>query len=164
MSNRREFLKKTAASAAFAAFGGKVDGLSAKSVEVPAPKADMDVFITDASRRHQSGPTLHWIQGQPAAAATTITVDPGAKAQPILGFGGAFTDAACYVISQMPQAARATLLNELFGAKEMALSVCRICIGSSDYSRNVFSYDEGPPDPELARFSIEHDREYILPT
>lgn len=164
MSNRREFLKKTAASAAFAAFSGKVGGLSAKSAEGPAPKPDIDVFITDASRRHQSGPTLHWTQGQPAVAATTITVNPGAKAQPILGFGGAFTDAACYVISQMPQAAREKLLNELFGAKEMALSVCRICIGSSDYSRNVFSYDEGTPDPELTRFSIEHDREYILPT
>src|SRR5260370_32558734 len=45
----------------------------------------------------------------------------------------------------------------------MALSVCRVCVGSSDYATSAYSYDEGGPDPELSRFSIAHDREYILP-
>ena len=45
----------------------------------------------------------------------------------------------------------------------MGLSVCRTCIGSSDYSTKLYSFDEGEPDPELTRFSIDHDREYILP-
>src|SRR6185369_4720668 len=27
----------------------------------------------------------------------------------------------------------------------------------------AYSFDEGEPDPELSRFSIDHDREYILP-
>src|SRR6202007_517109 len=46
---------------------------------------------------------------------------------------------------------------------EMGLSVGRIGVGASDYSTKLYSYDEGEPDPDLARFSIEHDREYILP-
>src|SRR5262249_39057484 len=37
-------------------------------------------------------------------------------------------------------------------------------MGSSDYSRELFSYDEGDPDPEMQRFSIEHDKAYVLPT
>jgi len=45
----------------------------------------------------------------------------------------------------------------------MGLSTGRICVGSSDYSTKVYSYDDGEPDPDLTRFSIEHDREYILP-
>jgi glucosylceramidase len=45
----------------------------------------------------------------------------------------------------------------------MGLNVCRTCIGSSDYSTKVYSYDEGEADPELKRFSIEQDRQYILP-
>lgn len=45
----------------------------------------------------------------------------------------------------------------------MNLNVCRTCIGASDYSTKVYSFDEGDPDPELRRFSIDHDREYILP-
>jgi glucosylceramidase len=46
----------------------------------------------------------------------------------------------------------------------MALNVCRTCIGSSDYSRSVYTFDESDqPDPELKKFSIDHDRAYILP-
>ena len=97
----------------------------------------------------------------PSPSPEAIIIDPSKKAQPILGFGAALTDAACYVISQLPEAARASLLNDLFSPKEMAFNACRICIGSSDYSRNVFSYDEGAPDPELERFFIAHDRTYI---
>ena len=51
-----------------------------------------------------------------------------------------------------------------FAPGEMALNVCRTCIGASDYSRNAFTYDESTePDPELKKFSIGHDVEYILP-
>ena len=42
-------------------------------------------------------------------------------------------------------------------------SVSRLCLGSSDYATKAYSYDDGDPDPELRRFSIDHDREYILP-
>ena len=43
--------------------------------------------------------------------------------------------------------------------------MARTCIGSSDYSKNVYSYDDTPePDPELKHFSVEHDRAYILPS
>jgi glucosylceramidase len=45
----------------------------------------------------------------------------------------------------------------------MCLSVCRTCIGSSDYATTLYSYDDGAPDPTLARFSIAHDQQYILP-
>jgi glucosylceramidase len=47
----------------------------------------------------------------------------------------------------------------------LRLSVGRKCIGSSDYSRYAYSYDDSTdPDPELVGFSIDHDREYILLT
>ncbi|HXB54076.1 MAG TPA: glycoside hydrolase family 30 beta sandwich domain-containing protein [Vicinamibacteria bacterium] len=92
-----------------------------------------------------------------------MILEPAQAAQPILGFGAAFTDAACYVIGEMPEAARDALLQELFDPKQMGLSVCRTCIGSSDYARKVYSYDEGEPDPQLKRFSIDGDREFVLP-
>lgn len=90
-------------------------------------------------------------------------LDPGKQFQEMLGFGAAFTDAACYMFHQLPDSARDPLLHELFHPAGMGLSVCRTCIGSSDYSTELFSYDEGDPDPELKRFSIEHDRAYVLP-
>ena len=45
----------------------------------------------------------------------------------------------------------------------MGLSVCRTCVGSSDYSTEIFSYNEGEPDLEMQRFSLAHDRPYVLP-
>ena len=163
MPNRREFLRGTAVATAFAALSPQAGSASSVLSEMPAPKQDVEVFITDGSRRHQRASSPRWSEVRGASTGSTLVIDPAKKSQPILGFGAALTDAACYVISRLPDAARRDLLNDLFAPKEMAFSVCRICIGSSDYSRNVFSYDEGAPDPQLTRFSIEHDREYILP-
>jgi len=81
----------------------------------------------------------------------------------MLGFGAAFTDAACYMFNQLSASAREPLFHDLFHPSEMGLSVCRTCMGSSDYSTEVFSYDEGEPDPEMKRFSIAHDQAYVLP-
>ena len=83
----------------------------------------------------------------------------------MLGFGAALTDAACYMLSRLHESERAALMHELFDPNEMAMNVCRTCIGSSDYSRSVYSFDESDQeDPELTKFSIDHDKAYILPT
>jgi glucosylceramidase len=82
----------------------------------------------------------------------------------MLGFGAAMTDASCFVLSQLTESEREPLMQDLFAPDAMGLNVCRTCIGSSDYSRTVYSFDDGPePDPEMRRFSIEHDKAYILP-
>jgi glucosylceramidase len=123
----------------------------------------VQVWATYRDRRHAQAAPLAW---KPATEATpdAIVLDPGATRQEILGFGAALTDAACYVLSQIPQVQREELMHELFAPGEMALNVCRTCIGSSDYSRTAYSFDESPePDPELKKFSIDHDKAYILP-
>ncbi len=57
------------------------------------------------------------------------------------------------------------MLAELFAPTGLRLSVCRTCIGSSDYSASLYSFDESSePDPDLKHFTIEHDRGTILPT
>jgi glucosylceramidase len=125
--------------------------------------SDIDVRVTSPGNRYASAPPLQWRRASIKPGAHAVILEPGQAAQPILGFGAAFTDAACYVMGEMPEAAREALLQELFDPKQMGLNVCRTCIGSSDYARNVHSYDEGEPDPELKRFSIDSDRAYILP-
>lgn len=93
-----------------------------------------------------------------------IYLDPAQRCQEILGFGGAFTDASCYLLSRLSPERRQSLLSELYGPTGLRLSIGRTCIGSSDYSRNAYTYDDSPqPDPELKQFSIDHDRAYILP-
>jgi glucosylceramidase len=120
--------------------------------------------VTDTTRKFAVAPSLNWRSAAGAPRKSeAITLDPGKTSQKYLGIGGAFTDAACYMFNQLSVSAREQLFHEMFDPSEMGLSVGRICIGSSDYSTKVYSYDEGEPDPELKRFSIEHDRTYILP-
>ena len=107
---------------------------------------------------------MQWRSGAAPANAETVELNPNERFQQILGFGAAFTDAACYMFHQLPEAARGALFHELFHPSEMALSVCRTCIGASDYSTELYSFDEGEPDPDLRRFSVDHDKAYLLPT
>jgi glucosylceramidase len=92
-----------------------------------------------------------------------LVLDPAKRFQDVLGFGAAFTDAACYTFNRLDAPAREKLFHELFHPSEMGLNVCRTCMGASDYSTELFSYDEGEPDPEMKRFSVAHDKAYVLP-
>jgi glucosylceramidase len=67
------------------------------------------------------------------------------------------------MLSQLAPSQRQRLFDEFFNPAQMCLTVCRLCIGSSDYSTGMYSYDEGPADPTLSRFSIDRDRQYLIP-
>ena len=119
------------------------------------------MWVTDPQSRCAPSQAVTWRRG--TSSEPGIVLDPSKKFQTILGFGAAFTDAACYMFNQLREPEREALFHEMFHSSEMGLNVCRTCMGASDYSTKVYSYDEGEPDPNLARFSVEHDREYILP-
>jgi glucosylceramidase len=95
-------------------------------------------------------------------------VDDGEQYQSIVGFGAAFTDAATYLIEKkMTAAQRHALLTDLFSPTDgLGLGFMRMTMGSSDFSRSDWSYDDVPAgrtDPTLAHFSIDRDREAMLP-
>ncbi len=123
----------------------------------------VSIWLTEGDGRHVQRDSVAW-RALDTARADAIVLDPSRAKQEILGFGGAFTDATCYLLSRMGPEQRETLMQELFGADAMALNVCRTTIGASDYSVSPYSYDESAePDPGLKKFSIDHDRAYILP-
>jgi len=165
--SRREFLGISAlgvvATMSPKESAGKVARMVGEGGKAPREGTAISVWVTSGKDRFAAAPQLSWGPAPAASRAGQIRLDPSEKYQAILGFGGAFTDAACYMFNQLSPSAREQLLHEMFHPSEMGLNVCRICVGSSDYSQQAYSFDEGDPDPELARFSIEHDREYILP-
>lgn len=159
-NTRRIFLKRSA--------------LSAASLMCPLPRllwsqpshsaSGVRAWITAGEDRFQEASVPAW---QPLAPqpGITIEIDPSRRFQSILGFGGAFTDASCYLLSRMETSSRQKLLNELVGPSGLKMSMGRTCIGSSDYSLSAYSFDDSPvPDPGLKKFSIDHDKTYILPT
>jgi glucosylceramidase len=123
----------------------------------------ISIWVTSGDERFAPAPPATWSTSSAAPGADQIQLNPGVKFQEILGFGGAFTDAACYTFNQLAPPAREQLFHEMFHPSETGLNVGRVCVGSSDYSTKVYSFDDGEADPQLTRFSIAHDREYILP-
>jgi glucosylceramidase len=157
---RRDFLRASASGVVASATAlPSVSFARAKS----SPSGEIAVWTTSDKQRFTRGASLSWKRATGPSGTNTIVLKPEKKFQNILGFGAAFTDASCYLFSQLSGEARGRLLRELFHPSELGLSVCRTCIGSSDYATEVYSFDEGDPDPELKRFSIEHDRAYLLP-
>jgi glucosylceramidase len=124
---------------------------------------EISIWATSGDERFATAPKATWRTASLTSGTDQLQLNPSTKFQEILGFGGAFTDAACYTFSRLAPSERDQLFHELFHPSEMGLSVGRICVGSSDYSTKLYSYDDGEADPDLTRFSIEHDREYILP-
>lgn len=157
---RRTFLKLSAVG--LAATGAADLAAAIPTSAVPAPGGEIAVRVTGGSQRYASAAPVNW-QSSGAIAEGAVTLDPSIKYQEMLGFGAAFTDAACFTFNRLSAGAREELFHDLFHPSQMGLNVCRTCIGSSDYSTEVFSYDEGAPDAEMKRFSLAHDQAYVLP-
>lgn len=94
-----------------------------------------------------------------------ITAAPAKEpiASSFLGFGVALTGSSCYLLNAMEPDRRRELLDSVYSDRGLALSVGRLTVASSDYSAELYSYDDVKEDRELRHFSVERDRAYILP-
>jgi glucosylceramidase len=126
------------------------------------PASDIASWFTNARQRFTPGSPIRW-QPQSISSSDMVQLVPANKFQEIRGFGGCFTDASCFLIQQLREPLREQLLHEMFHPAAMGLNFNRTCIGAADSAASLYSYDEGDPDPDLKRFSIGHDRAYILP-
>jgi glucosylceramidase len=103
--------------------------------------------------------------------STQLTVTPATRYQTFTaGFGVALTDTASWLLqTQVSPATRNVLMNQLFSVQTGAgFSYIRVPMGGSDFnvSETPYTYDDlpaGETDPTLAKFSIDHDRAYIIP-
>ena len=112
--------------------------------------------------RLQALPPLAF-QAENHSSLPTITIDPAVGYQKLIGIGGAFTESAATVINRLPQKRRTEILNAYFSPGGSNYSLCRVPIGSCDFSLTSYSYDETPGDTSLAKFSIAHDKEALIP-
>jgi len=101
---------------------------------------------------------------QPEEHFPTIMIDPHKTFQSIEGFGGAFTDAASVTFGKLPKESQEMILKECFDPAEgNGYTLCRTTIHSSDYSDEMYTYDDVAGDKDLNHFSIEHDMKYRIP-
>ena len=94
---------------------------------------------------------------------STATVDSQPVNEKFNGFGVAITGSSCYELSTMSPEHRDAFLEDIYGRDGLNLSVARLSMGSSDYSPFMYSYCDTPGDTELKTFSVDMEKEYIIP-
>ena len=112
-------------------------------------------------------PDLHFRPRQ-GSGRGDIRVDDSTTYQGVLGLGSSLEHSTCYNLSLLPPERRERVLESLVHPdRGIGMNLMRICIGTSDFAPGPFyTYNDLPPgeeDPQLARFSIERDRDYVLP-
>lgn len=106
--------------------------------------------------------------GTKAEQQPTISIDTTVTFQAMDGFGFSLTGGSAYHINNLASAQRDAIIHELFSTDSgcIGISYLRISIGASDLDATVFSYcdlEAGQTDPGLHRFSIEKDKEHLIP-
>ena len=96
-----------------------------------------------------------------------VHIDDGIRYQEMDGFGASFTDSSAWLVqTQLAPLDREQLMVDLFGKNGIHLSFLRQPMGTSDFARSEYTYDDqamGASDPALHHFSIDHDQAYIIP-
>ena len=93
-----------------------------------------------------------------------LLVNPERRFQTLLGFGGAFTEAAAVTWLALGAAAREQMLRDCFDRDSgHGYTLCRVHMNSCDFALGNYAHVETPGDVELKSFSIERDRQALLP-
>ncbi len=91
--------------------------------------------------------------------AQSVEIGREPSVESFLGFGVALTGSSCYLLNGAEKATRDKVLGDVFGKDGLNLSLARVSVGSSDYSAELYCYED-----KNGNFSIDKDREYVLPT
>lgn len=125
------------------------------------------VYVTSrdpADRMRMVAPVGFEDFAQPYESQPTVMLDPSKQFQTIVGFGGAFTDAAAETFGKMPPDKQREILTAYFDPTVgIGYSLGRTNINSCDFSSDTYSYDDVAGDTSLAHFSIAHDLKYRVP-
>ena len=89
-----------------------------------------------------------------------VIIDDKILHQKHLGFGGAFTDAACYIFNQLDDDNKNQVIDLLFNENGLNYNLGRLTIGSCDFSTNDYDYSK---KFDSSDFSIAYEFEHIDP-
>jgi len=127
------------------------------------PSAHVWITTPDGTQRMHDAGAVAFRQG--ASANLTVTVDPSRVYQRMDGFGASITDSSASVLYRLGPQQRDAAMRDLFGTDR--LSLLRQPMGASDFVDGPFyTYDDlpdGSTDYGMRHFSVEHDRQQILP-
>ncbi|WP_353065549.1 glycoside hydrolase family 30 beta sandwich domain-containing protein [Tunturibacter psychrotolerans] len=121
----------------------------------------------DLSDALKQQPSVTFSRRAPVAPLV-IEVDDTQRFQTMEGFGISMVEGSTWLLhDRIPPAMSQQIMTRLFDPRQgIGLSFVRLPIGSTDLSRDHYSYDDipaGQQDPSLAHFSTAHDDASVFP-
>ena len=99
-----------------------------------------------------------------AVSDSLVIIDSTKTLQTIEGFGTCFNELGWSSLSELGYDEIQNIMHELFEpGKGANLTMGRMPLGANDFSLDYYSYDETDGDFDLKDFSIDHDRQTLLP-
>jgi len=92
-----------------------------------------------------------------SSVGAVITIDRNIKYQQIIGFGGAFTDAAGINIAKLSEEAQRNLISSYYSPEGSEYNIGRVNIGGCDFSDRPYTYCDTEGDTDLLSFNLTHD-------
>ena len=93
-----------------------------------------------------------------------LRLHPGQIFQQIQGWGGCFNEIGWRALGFLSEGDRREVMKALFDpAHGSNFNVCRMPIGASDFSLDFYSLAEVPGDFGMEHFSIERDKQHMIP-
>jgi len=142
-----------------AATGGATSGGStgtAGSAGAAGGSPASNALVTSATGAYWKTGT--WTDG---TATATVTINATKTYQTWDGFGGAFNELGWSYLTT--KALQDQALQLLFGADGCRFAWGRIPIGASDYAMDRYTLNENSGDTEMTKFSIERDKQKLIP-
>lgn len=122
---------------------------------------DLKVEVYETSAEGNKLTSLKTIESE--LPASQVNLMPEQKFQTITGFGGSFTEASAHLLNQLGKENRQKIIEAYFGSDGARYSLTRTHMNSCDFSVSNYSYAPEEGDMELNSFSIEEDRDDIIP-
>ncbi|XP_071535763.1 LOW QUALITY PROTEIN: lysosomal acid glucosylceramidase-like [Panulirus ornatus] len=135
--------------------------------EVP-PEGQYLLYTSDlaGNRFHK---TRHFFDGfknnvSSTEAVVEFQLDWTTTFQTVMGWGGAFTDAATANILSLPGPAQDLLLSSYFSSYGLEYNIGRVNMGGCDFSWRTYTYVDEEGDVDLNTFALQpEDTEYKIP-
>src|SRR5205823_10537188 len=130
------------------------------------PERRAIVYTTAESTSYRLTPTdtLTFRPSEPTSEGKVyVFVDAQRTFQPLIGIGGALTDASAETFAKLPAARQEELITAYYSTdRGVGYTLGRTNINSCDFSSESYTYvTEG--DSALASFSVAHDLRYKIP-
>ncbi len=132
------------------------------------PKIEAFVSRFDLTKRLDAVEAPAFTASPNPAEGETIVINSTKTFQTILGLGSSFEPTTCFNLSRLSEQERIETIERLVHPeKGIGFNLVRICIGTPDFTGDPwYSYNDltaGQTDPKLERFSIDRDKNYIIP-